>query len=159
MSPRAGLPIGLLLASVVAVLAVPAGAATATAPAPCSTKELSLFLQAHSGSGGTVIEAGFNHFKGSACRLTLGYTLSIQTEAASSTRVHSIVGNPSSVKKSLILRPKQRVTFRWLWRNWCGAVAQYRLNALDSARGGLIVKSPPPPCTASGSRSTLAPIA
>jgi hypothetical protein len=140
-------------------LAALAGNATA-APAltPCTTKQLSLSLQAHTSKQGLVVEAGFDHFKGAACRLTLGYTLTIQTGNATSTRVRAISGNPSTIKRPRTLASKQRVTYRWLWANWCGTRRRYVLNALDSARGGLIIKALPPACTAGGKRSLLRPL-
>jgi hypothetical protein len=146
---RVGLALAVLLGALVA------NAAAAPALAPCTTKQLSLFLQAHLTKSGLVVEAGFNHFKGPACRLTLGYTLTIQKGNAPSTRVRTIDGNPSTIKRPRTLAPKQRVTYRWLWTNWCGAHKRYVLNALDSARGGLIIKMLPPACTAKGKPSTL----
>lgn len=146
---RAGLAVAALLAAFVA------NASAAPKLAPCSTKTLSLFLQAHTSKQGLLVEAGFNHFKGAACKLTLGYTLTIQTGNAPSTRVRAIDGNPSTINRPQTLAPKQRVTFRWLWANWCGARKRYVLNALDSARGGLIIKTLPPACTARSTHSTL----
>jgi len=133
------------------------GASAVAAPltTPCSTKEVSLSLQAHPSKDGLLIEAGFSHFKGSACRLTLGYTLTIQTGNSPSTRVRAINGNPATIERPLTLAPKQRVTYSVLWSNWCGQHHTYLINGLDSARGGLIIKTPPPACTAHGQSSTV----